>query len=215
MRVDRFGIHWAPGNIPFLEQSSGSQNPVSQKLESPFQVVVQPRTLICPHEIDLSQDEEVEWISDPLAQAMLPLPGFKQFVILDTDGRYARQIQVLQRLSTNSQPLLRPIWWRPPQTVTHVHSVTNISPVIFFDLTINDHRSIKFHMDLCRQHERTAIFCMAEDIPIAGVPRIHSDLGDVSGEHLEAIGATALRKYLKSEMETRHGSDGRTVGGTA
>lgn len=203
MRVSHFGVHWAPGGIPFLVQSIGAQNLISTELPSPFVVSVKPRTLHCPHAIDLTQQAKAEWVSDPLAQALLPIPGRSVSMLYDPTGKHERLLQTLQRLSTATEPLMRPLWWRTPQQMTPIYGVTNISPIIFFGGEASRFLDVMRHRDLALTFNRRVVISLRDRIPLAGVDWIETELTDVSSEPLEALGATALREYL-SDPERLH-----------
>ena len=196
MRVDHFGVHWAPGGIPFLLQGSGAQNLISRDLQAPFEVRVRPRTLSCPHEIDLQLEAEAEWVSDPLAQAMMPLPGHRVFVLHDVERKWDRTLQHLQRLSSATTALMRPVWWRSPQDATPIYALTNITPIVFFGVTVNQVMDLNRNLDLARTFNRTILISTQTRLPLLGAQWIETNLGDVSQEPLEALGATALREYL-------------------
>lgn len=196
MRVDRFGVHWAPGGIPFLMQASGAQNLISRDLPAPFEVRVRPRTLSCPHEIDLTSEAKADWTSDPLAQAMMPVPGFRIFMLHDPTGALDKTLQTLQRLSSATQPLMRPLWWKTPQDMTPLFGVTNLSPIVFFNASLDQAPLFTRNVDLARSYERTILCSTRQRFPTLGATWIETELGDVSKEPLEALGATTLKAYM-------------------
>ena len=77
MIVNRYGLHVAPGNIPFLIQQNRAVNLISPDLRSPFELHIRPKGCGCPHNIDLMQETELpDWIDHPLVQR--PQPGPRQ-----------------------------------------------------------------------------------------------------------------------------------------
>lgn len=200
MIVSSYGLHWAPGDVPFLVQPLGSQNLISPSLECPFVPHIRPKRLRCPHNIDLSTTAEADWISDPLAAAFLPIPrqpGEPAKAILDPDGKLEPLLAQLSRLCSATEPLMRPLWWRTPNESLALYTVTNITPLVWTGAELRVGRDALRHEQLGRAGNRRVLLVCRERLPLFdGWEWITSDLNDIRMEPLEAIGAGALRRYM-------------------
>lgn len=200
MIVTHYGLHWAPGDIGFLHQQGVAQNLVSPALYSPFDVKTRPRTMICPHNIDLNTHTPVpDWVQDPLADIMLPKPyvaGEKVKIILDPDRKLEGLIRDLCRLC--SAPWISlPIWAREPYSLSALYKVTNLTPMVLMSVEPAHGRAAISHLHLAQVHSRRCLIVARGDLPLFdNVEWIKTELGDVSSEPLEAIGAGVLRKVM-------------------
>lgn len=203
MIVTRYGLHWAPGGIAFLVQPQGSQNLISPKLESPFVPHIRPKRLRCPHNFDLTTFVDApDWINDPLAHAFLPTPkrvGEKARVFHDPDGRYEKLLQDLQRLSSPVEPLARPIWYRPPNESMSRYAVTNLTPMVWTSTEMVHCKHAIHHIGAGEAMQRRVLIVTKELLPIYDGEWIKTELTDISGEPLEAIGAGLIRKEMDGE----------------
>jgi hypothetical protein len=202
MIVTRYGLHWAPGGIPFLVQSAGSQNLIARELESPFVVNVRPRRLQCPHAIDLSNHvPSPTWLQDPLAQAFVPTPaggGEKVRLILDPDQKLSQLLLQLERLCSPVECQMRPIWFKEAQRETPRYGLTNLGPMVFLGATQAGMKDVFRHIELSQVTARRVLIVARDRLPVFdGVEWIETGLSDVSGEPLEAIGAGALREHMQ------------------
>lgn len=199
MIVTRYGVHWAPGGIPFLVQSEGAQNLISRTLESPFVVNVRPRRIQCPHSIDLTQSAQADWLQDPLAAVFLPTPhtgGKPAQMILNPPDQLLLQ---LQRLYSPTLPMLRPIWFTENARETANYAVTNLGPMVFLGATLATMRFVYRQIELGRTNNRRVLIVARERLPVFGDGEwISTELKDVSREPLEALGAGALKDHMSN-----------------
>lgn len=154
---------------------------------------------MCPHEIDLTNVAQADWIEDPLAQAFLPTPRSvdeKPRLIFDPDRKLDRLLLQLQRLSSPTEPVLRPIWWREPGQMTPVYGLTNVTPMIFIGAMSARTQETMRQIELARAYNRRILVVCLDRLPIFDCDWIHTELTDVSAEPLEAIGAGVLREYM-------------------
>lgn len=203
MIISCYGVHWAPGDVPFLVQALSSQNLISPNLPSPFMTNIVPRRQRCPHQIDLSTTAPApDWLSDPLAKALLPIPrgpGETAKAILDPDRRYERLITQLQRLSSPTETLVRTLWWRLIGDLRGVYAVSNLSPLIWIGVEWQHTEEAVKHVREAEAAMRHVLFVAPQKVPLfAGVEWIETQLGDVSNEPLEAIGAGVLRQHMEN-----------------
>jgi hypothetical protein len=204
MMVSCYGVHWAPGGIPFLLQPTRSQNLISPRLDSPFVTHIRPKRLRCPHDIDLGTTAEPpDWIQDPLAQAFLPTPRApdeKPVMVLDPEGRLDGLVMQLSRLCSATEPLMRPLWWKAVHEVRHLYGVSNITPMVWIRAAVSQCDFVFKHLDLGQAHNRRIVIICRDRLPIHAneATLITTELTDVSREPLEAIGAGALRSYMSA-----------------
>ena len=157
----------------------------------------------CPHQIDLETYLPApDWITDPLAAVCIPVPrqpGEKIKVLYDPDGHVEGLLRHLSRLSTPTQSLHRPIWWRTPPLVQREYLCTNISPVIWSSASINHCGYVDQHLGLAEAFNRRVLIVARDRLPLFNeVEWITTDLkeADISSYPLEAIGAGLLRQYM-------------------
>ncbi|MGH6955628.1 MAG: hypothetical protein ACREEW_03065 [Caulobacteraceae bacterium] len=202
MIVSCFGVHWAAGDIPFLLQAIRTQNLISPELESPFITNIRPRRQRCPHQIDLDIAAPApEWLSDPLAQAFLPVPrhpGELAKGIVDPTRKLERTMVALQRLSTPTETLVRPIWFRTITEMRGVYAVSNLSPLIWIGIEWAHAQEALRHVLEAEAFQRHILLVGNQQMPIPGVEWIETELGDVSDEPLEAIGAGVVQRYMEN-----------------
>lgn len=200
MIVTRYGVHWAPGGIPFLIQSSGTQNLISRQLESPFSLNLTPRRTPSPHEIDLSNAApRPAWMDDPLAEVFAPTPrqpGERAKLIIN-DGSLDQQLRLLTRLCSPTGIMLRPLWWFNPQTQGQLYGLTNITPLVYLAGPGANTKDIFRHLEMAEAFERRLLITTPTRLPIFDGDWIETNLPDLSNEPLEAIGAGLLKEHMQ------------------
>jgi hypothetical protein len=204
MIVGRYGIHIAPGNIPFLLQPDGAQNLISPELRFPFQPHIRPKTLRCPHGINLDAGVGVEipaWTDEPFIRAFLPIPrqeADRALLVHDPEGGLTRAAETLTRLSSATGWIVKPAWMQRPDEMRHVYGVTNLSPMVFTSAEINHTKAIDWHVQIAAATQRQLVVLCKERVPIFGhaVEWIQAPTELPLDEPLEAIGAAALRRWM-------------------
>lgn len=207
MIVSRFGLHTVPGGIAFLVQANGSQNLISPDLRFPYSIHIKPRTLRCPHFIDLNSGVGIDvpgWVSDPLLRAFLPLPAPQDapaLLVLDQDDRFRHLAPKLARMSSPTGPVAQPAWMLASGDVKNSYSVSNLSPIILTSTEVTGTKDVLRHMDLARANQRQLIVFARERLPLFGADAKWVTPPEYLpvDEPLEAIGAAALRKYMTDE----------------
>ena len=202
MIISSFGLHTASG-VPFLVQGGEAQNLISPDLRSPFQLHITPKRARCPHQINLSSYvDPPEWVHDPLAAAFLPTPaepGEKVKLIFDPDQLIEGLLVHLQRLSSPTGALVRPIWGRVPKELRYAYQLTNITPLVFIGACLADTRTVTEHMNYAATYQRRVVVFARERIPLFAkqVDLVETDLTPAIGrDPLEAIGSGALRRIM-------------------
>lgn len=199
MIVNRFGLHVAPGNIPFLVQQHRAVNLISPDLRSPFELHIRPRGCACPHNIDLMVEADLpDWIDDPLVRRFLPIPrpsGERPVWVYDPDNKHDAKLDALCRLSTPVTGVKLPLWWRATNRDTYPHHRTNLGPIVWTGATMRQTPFVEKQTQLALAHDRRAIFVGQERLPV-DLDRVEMPDIDLSLP-FEAIGATALRRHME------------------
>ena len=198
MIVSRFGLHTA-GGIPFLLQKNGFQNLISPELRAPFEAMIKPRNALCQHEINLSSTTPApDWIDEPLAQVFHPVPGSFVKIIVDPDGTLGPKLETLARLSSPTETLIRPIWWRQAMKLAPLYQLTNIGPLVWTAATVGRTREIERHVELAAANGRRVLIVAESRIPIfQGVEWIEPFDFPIDAP-FEAIGAGLLRRHMET-----------------
>jgi hypothetical protein len=199
VRVNRFGVHWAPGRVAFLLQDTGSQNAIAAGIPCPYDV---KKRLPCPHEINLAS-ADVDVIDDPLVQAMSPAPRRPDeplsYLLHDPDGQLIPVVEALTYMSSPTEVLVGPVWWKTPTEVAGMAALTNVSPVGFTDLTFQNCGRMETLTQALAPSGRRVLFVTRERLfPAVGGVRVETRLSanDLVNVPLREIGATLLRKYM-------------------
>lgn len=206
MIVSRYGLHWA-GDIPFLHQNDGSTNLISADLRSPYIVLVKPK-IRCPHAFDLTNlAPEPGWLKDPLAQALLPTPRVGPVrLIHDPDGKLTPTIQQLMRLSSPTDSLMTPIWWKRPNQIARRYQVSNLSPLIWASADIKHTLMAAQHIQLAMAHSRRVLIICRDKLPLfENIEWISTELVDLDREPLEAIGSGLVKALMNDTPQTPSG----------
>lgn len=204
MIVSRFGLHIAPGGIAFLVQANGSQNLISPELRFPYAVHIKPRTLRCPHHVDLAQGVGVVvpgWTEDPLLRAFLPVPAEPDtpaLLVFDPEDRFRRIAPQLARMGSPTGPVAQPAWMLASGDVKNSYSVSNLTPIILTSTEISGTKDVLRHMDLARANQRQLIVFARQRLPMFGADARWVEPPDYLpvDEPLEAIGSAVLRRYM-------------------
>jgi hypothetical protein len=208
MIVYQYGLHFAQGDVGFLLQGAGETNIISPQLRSPFILRTHPARVNCPHAIDLENVVDApDWISDPLASCFLPQlrqPGEKAKAIWDREGKYEPIAHQLVRLSSPTQSILHPIWWRTVKETKVEYGASNLSPLIWIAPDMRHAREAQLHIQYAEAYNRRVLFICRERLPLFDdIEWINSDLSEIPSGPLEAIGAGVVRKqmYGKSRIK--------------
>lgn len=200
MIIDRFGLHVAPGDIAFLVQPRGTVNLISPQLYSPFQLQIRPRTLRCPHDIDLNQQVDLpDWVDHPLARIFHPTPrqpGEKAGLLHDPNGEALPLIERLCRLSSPTHSLINAIWWAKASARRQQYGVTNLGPLVWTAVEMNHVRQAEAHIAQAEATGRRILLVARQQLPIFHVVERLEPFDLPHGEPMEAIGATLLRRYM-------------------
>lgn len=201
MLVHRYGVHRTDGGVAFLLQDGKSQNAISPDLPCPVQRVVRMgRPSPCPHKIDLSDWETPpDWVEDPLAKVFLPTTDPGIYLLNDYSRKTDNLLSPLPRLCSAIRAIVYPIDGTNSTSV-QIHSTTNVGPLVWIGLRPSNTNIILRHMDYHVAAGRRCLLIADQPIPLIDrrINIITTDLGDISREPLERIGAGALRQEMRA-----------------
>lgn len=190
-----YGLRTTPDGFSFLLQPSGEQNLLVEGLKSGISLrSIAPR--FCNHNVDLSDWVPAPpWISDPMVQAFLPLPGTGAYVIRNEDRRYDTLIRQLPRLSGATVAMIRPLGGSTA-SVRDIYEGTNLGPVVWLTMSLDQARSCAHHIELANLYQRRIVFIACAPLPFFQLITLTTELRDLGHEPLEKIGAGALRQIM-------------------
>ena len=217
--VNHYGLHKGNDSIWYLVQDEPlSQNYVGLPDRPTFEV----RSVIkrhCPHSTPYKPEEvsKKDWIifmalwHDPLVQAMSPLPKdegvTKAPYFYDATGEIAEAARLLARLSNPKGSLTAAV--NPARETLHIGylSCTNIAPLVLTEVR-TWHQKIISNIAAQSVHlPRRLVFIGYDEYMLMetglerGKTKLPSllPLEELAALPLEAIGATLLRKFARSE----------------
>lgn len=214
--VPNFGIHWAVGDLAFLQQAKGGANAIGVNTKSPFRVQPVKRGKECNHLIPLATpvpavhhvDVFHRVFHDPLVQAMLPVPheGSKVFYVVDDGDRLLPYLTALMRLSSPIYAPVIPMWTVSNKAVLFDElSTTNVQPFVIVGMK-SEHGAILSDLGQAAVfHPRTVICTGASEVVLPStVKRIETKIFDMHAQDLailpmESIGAVIVRYYMRKE----------------
>lgn len=201
MRLNRYGVAWAPGGIAFLMQGIPPQNAVLPDLECPYSISVRTK---CPHEIILPTSSHVpDYPDDPLFEVLKPIPlgdDEPRACLLQTSD--VDTIMVIERLLAMSWPadrLLFPLWEPRPKNFASRIVVTNTAPIVFTGMTYRTYRGMHTISQMTSAIRRRVLFVTSDTIiPAPGCKKITTSLRlkDLDDLNLREIGAALIYEYM-------------------
>jgi hypothetical protein len=228
IQVENFGLHWE-GSIAWLLQGRKASNFAGLRAQSPFQ---NPKGM-CNHLIPPAAQipDRVHWekfleiFSDPLVQALLPIPhpkGGHLFFAEDPGQNLAFYLSTLSRMSSPIKTVLRPAWnFKAKELEKEVFS-SNVQPLVIAQLVPKHQELLDLIGEMGQFGVRTIVACGSPDLVVqAPMKRIKTKITSVNLEELmtlplENIGAMILRRYARREelgapMETREDRRNRQI----
>jgi hypothetical protein len=211
--VSYYGIHWADGNIAYLEQQSGGHNMAGLNQRSPFRVA--PRSgLTCNHKIPLAipkpeEDQQAQFLElckDPLVQAMLPIPHKepKAFYVWDQSDDLRIYLMLLAKMSSPLKSIVNPFWSMTTPAILAELSPSNVQPLALTMVKSTDTKRLNQIAEAIPNYPRTVIFTGDDDVVLP--PNItlidtnldDHDLGALVALHWESLGAFAIKEWMKT-----------------
>lgn len=202
MIINSYGLHWAPGGIPFLVQAENVENLISSELGNPFTLKLPLRGITCPHNIDLNLAVPAPaWLEDPLAEAMLPIPGYQVSLLVDRTDRFAKTVDILTQLTSPTEVQVQPVWWASAFSGRRRYMATNIGPMVWTGVEAGHLDQLVQHLDMARVFKRRMLVVAREELPIyRDICRIESELVSAPTDDMRAVGAGVLRRYMEHEQ---------------
>lgn len=221
--VDRYGVHWAPGKIAFLQQGRGGANAVGLPSPSPFYVKTS-RRWVCNHLIGLAGLNpagthfarfEALLAKDSLARFMLPLPkdadrdtrmGVGRIDAEDFDA----DLMDVVMLSKMSSPVKIPIFrlsLTSTKTIMVELNMTDVQPLILSGVEAQHTAQVSELCAMATTAPRRLLVVAARDVPLPGVVELTAEhqlaqeQTDLIGLPWESFGACVLRAYMRQEWD--------------
>lgn len=231
-QVGYFGIHWAGGNVAFLEQEkigrrsgvregSGS-NAIGAAVKSPFVVRPPRRGMPCNHFIPLSgpSPDEVHWNlfmelveSDELTRAMLPVPKpeTEGALYLNTplDNGFPHYLALLEKMTSPVKRVTVPLWTVRIEDLRDEMHLTNVQPLVLTGVQTKDTATLKKLGELASYAPRRVVVIGDDTVVLQpGFQRITTTITSFDLDRLimipwEAAGSNVTRKYMRGEWNVK------------
>jgi hypothetical protein len=215
--VSHYGLHWDRDNIAFLMQGRGGTNAIGSKARAPFEVRPLGRSRHCNHQIPLASpvpndyhwDYFLQFLDDPLVQAMLPIPkqGSGMYYIEAGHPRLLENLVLLSKLSSPIHSVVQPMWNLKPQVIMSEIEMTNVQPFVVVECTAKDSPVIGQLVKAGAYKPRTVVLAGATDVVLPPVvqrisTRLTDDIfsrNDMLALPWESLGAVVVRKFMRGE----------------
>lgn len=188
LSVRNYGLHWATGGIPILEEQSGGRCLWDANIPSPFEVRPDYPGLRCPH------------LLNGVTATAEPLPkGFEILAPQINGGAFfvrtftANQLLSVSKLHNAQTPIVFPVWSRKFSRLVEELNLTNITPLILVGATP------KYYAELDKflQVPRVRTIFVSADHCRPGLTEI--ELPDISPrDDLKNVGAYYLNENVKT-----------------
>ena len=140
--------------------------------------------------------------SDPLVQAMLPIPNGKTYFI-DTKELpdAANWLACLERLNSPLHTWVKPLFAVNTSHIVKHMDMSNIHPMCFVDLTTDDSAAVQRLAMIAKTTPRTVIFCGDGSMVLPKhIERLSTNLSDkISLQDLISMPLEHLGSYILSE----------------
>lgn len=212
IQVDNYGLHF-DGAVAWLLQGRGGYNFIGLGKTCPFSVSAGGA---CNHLIPSAAPvpDRVHWANflkfatDPLVEAMYPLPGIegdRTFFFEDPYDDLNVYIACLSRLSSPIRSVMKPAWMVKADEVEYQMGLTNVQPWVITQVTQKEQKLVDRIAKASFYLPRTVVFTGKPEVVASGpVQRTDTWIRDHSLSHLvsqpmESIGATLIRRYGRRE----------------
>jgi hypothetical protein len=196
LELGHYGLHWLPGEIAVLMQGSGPETAFGLEIEA-----VRIGKGRCNHRINLSAVADLPDLSDPLIQAMLPLPRQGAIPWIDKGDKQA--LATLARMSSPIQPTVRPLWSMTQHMLLNELAATNVQPLVLTDIEPQHRHLVERVIALAATAPRPVLLEGSPRMPQRpGFERITTSVEIDPSLPWEAIGATVLRRTMLGQAIT-------------
>lgn len=145
--------------------------------------------------------------TDPLVQAMLPVPkedpGF--YYLPTTDARYDLYLVMLSRMSSPIYPIVVPMWTTTPTALMNEVMMTNVQPFVVTNVEPKHTQLVAQMARVVPTAPRKLLMVGSPDVPLPQhakrlTTRITDfNLADLAALPLENLGAAVVRRYMRKE----------------
>jgi hypothetical protein len=226
--VSHYGIHWDQDKVAWLEQGRSGVNVYGLHQKSPF-IVRSSGGKHCNHQINLSTpipndrhwEKFLELQTDPLVRAMMPFPKPDAGVYyLEDNPRLTDYLVMLSRMSSPIYPVVVPFWTFEMPGLVKALSETNVQPLALYGASIGDISTVREIATPAQHRPRKLIMTGIKEIVLPTVVRkIETELTDCNKHDFnelnalpwEALGAAALKKYMRSEWQDAKTQSARAI----
>jgi hypothetical protein len=214
--VNHYGVHWANGNIAYIEQEKSGTNALGLPEKSPFVVQLPGGNGRCNHLIALAAPKpdaaHLDFLArlineDSLVRAMLPIPktGAGGFFLVDPAGRLRLHLVLLSKLSSPITRVVKPFASLSQQQILDELQMTNVQPLVLTGVTAAQAPALARLAEQLASLPRCLVLTGDADVPVpAAIQKIASeidkhDLADLAGLPWETLGAVVVRRYMRRE----------------
>lgn len=217
--VSHYGVHWAPDGLAFYHAGRGGGNAFGRAVVSPFDVRLRSGRVHCNHQIQLTAPvvSEFSWAyfleiaTDPVVQAMLPLPKAKGegglYWIEDGDGRFNALLAMLAQMTSPIYPVVQPGYKFQLKDLSDLLFETNVQPLVYTQLPLEKARLLHAVAQVGESAPRRLVVTGDFETPVpAAFKKIEFSETVLNRDFIEllqlpwsALGGTVLRKYMRGE----------------
>jgi hypothetical protein len=214
--VSHFGVHWANGNIAYIEQEKSGTNALGLPEKSPFVVQLPQRAGRCNHLIALAAPKpdqlHMQFLAklineDSLVRAMLPIPktGTGGFYVVDPANKLRLHLVLLSKLSSPITTVVRPFPSFNEAQIIEELQLTNVQPLVLTGVVAAHAPVLARIAERLPKLPRSLVLSGQADVPLpAGIQKLASeidryDLADLAGLPWETLGAVIVRRYMRRE----------------
>ncbi|MGO4302179.1 hypothetical protein [Cupriavidus sp. RAF12] len=214
IEVPHYGVHWSEDGIAFLHQGRQSTNVLGLAMKSPFQVK-ESKGRPCNHLLPISAPvpDPIHWNrfqglgTDPLVQAMLPLPkeGAGCYYVDDPQDLLGLKLVLLSKLSSPITSVVKLLWMTKSSDIMAELQRTNVQPLVLIRATLKDQKVVNEIIQAAPYLPRKVIIAGDPDLVITPpAQRIKTGLFDHNDRDFaelpfEVLGMTILRRYMRRE----------------
>jgi hypothetical protein len=214
--VSHYGVHWANGNIAYIEQEKSGTNALGLPEKSPFIVQLPRRNGRCNHLIALAAPKpdptHMEALAklvneDSLVRAMLPIPktGAGGFFLGDPAGKLRLHLVLLSKLSSPITSVVKPFATLNREQILDELQMTNVQPLVLTGVTAAQAPALAELTEQLASLPRSLIVTGDVELPLPpSIQTIGSEIGkydlaNLAGLPWETLGAVMVRRYMRRE----------------
>lgn len=214
--VSHYGIHEKRG-VRYLMQGRSGTNAIGMREAPPFAVKLLDRKRHCNHQIPLTipVPNDFHWnffleiLKDPLVQALLPVPkeGAGAFFVEDQGPAMLHLLINLSKMNSPIYNVVVPIWTMTQSQIMAELQYTNVQPLVLTMVEPKHSELLSQIGKVAAYAPRRVLFVGTSDVVVTPpIVRIQTMLLNQQYDPIDfyilpydALGATALRKYMRGE----------------